>query len=149
MKLSTVMPRRPPFGASVRPLRLRPPSMKYAIGNPFGEHRVQVLAKHGGIQRLALEAPAQEERAATPQDRPHDREIEVGAGGDVRRRQPLRMDEVRQQQVVDVAAMVGQVDEPLARRDFGDLVGVQDLDRRRTAGAKSRASTSSPARTTG
>ena len=35
MKLSTVMPRSPAFGASVRPLRLRPPSMKYAIGNPL------------------------------------------------------------------------------------------------------------------
>ena len=90
---------------------------------------MQVLAKHGGIQRLALEAAPQEERAASPQQRAHDRKIQVGAGGSVRRRQALRVDEVRQQQVVEVAAMVGQIDEPLARRDFGELVGVLDLDR--------------------
>ena len=94
----------------------------------LGEHRVQVFAEHRGVQRLALEAPAQEEGAAAPQERAHERKIEVGACRDVRRREPLRVDEVRQQQVVDVAAMVGQVDEPLARRDLDELAAVMDLD---------------------
>ena len=36
---------------------------------PLGEHRVQILAEHRRVQRLALEAAAQEERAAAPQQR--------------------------------------------------------------------------------
>ena len=97
-------------------------------GKALDEHRVQVFAEHRRVQRLALEAAAQEEGAAAPQQRPHERKIEVGARGDVRRCESLRVDEIRQQQVIDVAAMVGQIDEPLARRDLGELFSVVNVD---------------------
>ena len=111
----------------------------------LGQHRVQVLAEHRGVQRLALEAPAQEERAAAPQQRAHDRKIQVGAGRDVRWREPLRMDEIRQQQVIDVAAVVGQIDEPLARRDLGELA-CRGGPRRRRRGVATAARAAAPSR---
>ena len=38
------------------------------------------------------------------------------------------MDKVREQQVIDVAAMVGQIDEPLAGRGLGELLAMVNVD---------------------
>jgi hypothetical protein len=54
------------------------------------QHQVQVFVENRRVERLALEAAAQEEGAATAQQRTDQRQVEVGAGSDVRRRQPWR-----------------------------------------------------------
>jgi hypothetical protein len=53
------------------------------------QHQVQVFVEHRGVERFALEAAAQEKGAATAQQRADQRQVEVGAGSDMRRRQPL------------------------------------------------------------
>ena len=84
--------------------------------------------EHRRVQRFALEAAAQEEGAAAPQQRTDQRHVEVGAGGDVRRRQSVAIDQVGQQQVVDVAAVAGHIDDALAGRDLRQRLEVVHLD---------------------
>ena len=118
----------PAFGVRVRPVRLRPPSMKYSIGKAARQHQVQVLMEHRGVKRLALEAAAQEEGAAAAQQRTDQRHVEIDAGGDVRGRQAVAMDQVGQQQVVDVTAVAGHINDALSRRDLRQCVEVMHLD---------------------
>ncbi len=74
-------------------------------------------------KRVAAEAAANEERAALAQEAADDRQIQVDAGGDVRDGIAVHVDRVRQQQVVHVAAMAGNVDDLVP---FGGLL--QRLD---------------------
>nr|GFD07075.1 hypothetical protein [Tanacetum cinerariifolium] len=55
----------------------------------LGEQRVQVFVEDGGVQRVAFERTAHEERTATPQQAADDRHVQVDAGRNVRRRQPV------------------------------------------------------------
>ena len=67
-KLRTVIDSMPVAGSSSRPVRLRPPSMKYSIECPRAMIARQVLAEHHRIERVAAEAAAHEERAALAQE---------------------------------------------------------------------------------
>ena len=91
---------------------------RHQLGYVFGEHR--------RIQRVAAEAAAHEERPALAQDGAHHRQVEVDAGGDVRRHDAAFVQQVGQQQVVHVAAVAGHVDHFVARRHFLELVQVVD-----------------------
>jgi hypothetical protein len=102
--------------------------MKYSMRKAAVDHQVQVLEENRGIQRLALQLAAQEEGAGAPQDRADDRQIEVGAGGDVRHHQAAVENDVGQQQVIDMAAVAGYVDDAVAGRHRGDAVEVVHLD---------------------
>ena len=76
---------------------------------------------------LPRETAADEERAALAQEAAHHRDVEVDAGGDVRQRESLVVDDVRHQQVVHVAAMAGHVDHLIALRHLLERAGVVDL----------------------
>ena len=73
--------------------------------------RAEVAREHGRVRRVAAEAATQEERAATAQQRADHRHVEVDAGRDVRDRIALVVHDVRQQQVVHVAAVARHVDD--------------------------------------
>ena len=92
------------------------------------DHLVHVLAKHGCEHRLAPEAAPQEEGASAPQDRPDQRDVEVGARGHVRRRDPALQDHVGQNEVVDVAAMARHVDDARAGPGLRDGLEAMHVD---------------------
>src|SRR5690606_38155834 len=65
---------------------------------------------------------------ATAQDVADHRHVQVDAGGDVWRRQTVAEQQVGQQQVIDVAAVAGHIDDLLARGDVLHVLQVVDLD---------------------
>ena len=74
-------------------------------------HEAEVLGEHHRIERIALEAAAQEEGATLAQKSPDQRHVEIRAGGDVRNRKSFAINDVRQQQVVHVAAVARHIDD--------------------------------------
>ncbi len=90
----------------------------------FADQLGDVFGKHGGVQRVAADAAAQEERAAPAQHRADDRQVEVVAGGDMRRHDAVLVQQVAEQQVIHVAAMAGHVDDFMPWRDLLELVQV-------------------------
>ncbi len=118
----------PVFGCSSRPVRLRPPSMKYSIEWPRAMMAARYFDEHHGVERVAAEAAADEECAALAQEPPDDRQVQVDAGGDVRDRKAVLVDRVRQQQVVHVAAVAGHVDDFVALGHLAERVDVRELD---------------------
>ena len=91
-------------------------------------HLGEVLHEHGGIERVAGEAPSQEERAAAAQEAAHHRQVEIVAGGDVRHRESLVKHHVGEQQVVHVAAVTGHIDDLAALLDGFEAREIGDLD---------------------
>jgi len=89
---------------------------------------VQVLVEHRGVQRVALEGATHEEGPATAQQAADHRHVEVDAGGDVGRCQAVGEQQVGQQQVIDVTAVAGHIDDLVAMGDFLHLLQVVDLD---------------------
>ena len=83
-----------------------------------------VFAQHRGVQRIALDRAADEERAAAAKDRAQHRHVEVDAGDDVRRHHAAAVEQVAQQQVVHVAAVAGHVDHFVPGRDLLERVHV-------------------------
>ena len=86
-----------------------------ALDEVFQRHAARkqlrhVFAEHGGVERITLEAPAQEKRTAATQDRTQHRQVQVDACSDVRRHDAVLVELVGQQDVVNVAAMAGHVD---------------------------------------
>src|SRR5690606_12345101 len=88
------------------------------------EQGMQVFVEHRGVQRIALECAAHEEGATTAQQAAYHRHIQVDAGCDVRRCQPVGELQVGEQQVVDVAAVAGHVDDFVTA---GDLLHLLDV----------------------
>ena len=84
--------------------------------------------KTNRVERVAAEAAADEERAGLAQVAADDRNVEVDAGGDVRDRKALLVDGVREQHVVDMAAVAGNIDDFVARRDLAQRLRVAELD---------------------
>jgi hypothetical protein len=97
-------------------------------GEALGRDQVQVFVEYGGIEEVALEAAAQEEGARAPHHGADDRDIEVGAGGDVRRHQAAMENYIGQQQVVDVAAVAGHIDDFVVMRGLAHAFKMVDLD---------------------
>ena len=61
------------------------------------------------VQAIAFESPAQIKGTAAAQDCADYRHIEIDAGGDVRQAQPLVVDDVTQQQVIEMTPVAGHV----------------------------------------
>ena len=91
-------------------------------------HHVHVLHEHDRVQPRAAEAAADEERAALAQQPADHRQVQVHARGDVRHGVAALVDHVGQQQVVEVAAVAGHVDDLAGRRQPVEVLGVPDLD---------------------
>ncbi len=66
------------------------------------EHNMHVLIENGGVQRIVSEAPAHEESSAAAQNWPHHRHIQVYARSNMRWHQPVLVEHVGQQQVVNM-----------------------------------------------
>ncbi|MNF53897.1 hypothetical protein D3C84_353040 [compost metagenome] len=92
------------------------------------EQGVQVFVEHRGVQRVALEGAAHEKCPAAAQQAADHRHVEVDPGGDVRRCQAVAEQQVGQQQVVDMAAVAGHVDDLVALGDFLYALDMVDLD---------------------
>ena len=90
-------------------------------------HEAQVFAEHGAVQRIALEAAAQKERAALAQEVPHHRQVEIDAGRDVRHGETLAINHIREQQVVHVAAVARHVDDLGAIADVVQILHVLEI----------------------
>ena len=97
-------------------------------GEALGGDAVQVFVEHRRVQRVVAEAAAHEEGAATAQNGAHHRQVQVDAGGDVRRHQAVAVDHERQQQVVDVAAVAGHIDDFMVAGHLGEVVQVVQAD---------------------
>src|SRR3984893_11069025 len=91
-------------------------------------HETQVLGEYHGIQRIALEAAAQEECPALAQETPDHGHVEIRARGDVRDRESLAVDDVRQQQVIHVAAMAGHINDLGSVGDVAQVFDMLELD---------------------
>src|SRR5450631_710577 len=87
-------------------------------------HEPQVFGEYYRIQRIALEAAAQKERAAFAHEPSDHRHIEIHAGGNMRHRETLTVDDVRQQQIIHVTAVAGNVND---FRAIGDAAQVLDV----------------------
>ncbi|KPX95199.1 Unknown protein sequence [Pseudomonas meliae] len=92
------------------------------------EQRVQVLGENRCIQRVTLECAAHEKRPATAQQAADDRHVQVDAGSDVRRREPVAKQQIGQQQVIDMAAVTRDVNDFMPWRHFLHAFDVADFD---------------------
>ena len=92
------------------------------------QHQMQILVEDCGVERLPLETATQEEGTAAAQDGAEDRHVEVGAGSDVRRRHAVLVDQVGEQQVVDVAAMAGHIDDAEPGGDAQQCIEIVHFD---------------------
>ncbi|MEZ4249014.1 MAG: hypothetical protein R3B99_12320 [Polyangiales bacterium] len=81
-----------------------------------------------GVELLALERPADEERAAPPEDRAEREEREVVARGDERRRERLPVEHHREHEVVDVALVARQVDQGTFARGLANALDAFAVD---------------------
>src|SRR5690606_40787525 len=91
------------------------------------DQRVQVFVEHRRVQRVAPEGAAHEEGAAAAQQAADQRHVQVDAGGDVRRAQAVLEQQEGEQQVVDVAAVAGHVDDLVTMGDLLHAFHVVDL----------------------
>ncbi len=90
--------------------------------------RRQVLHEHHGVERIAAESPADEERAALPEKPPHDRNVEIDTCCNVRDGVAVHVDGIRQQQVVHVAAVARHVDDLVALGDLPERLDVPEVN---------------------
>ncbi len=91
-----------------------PPFNKVLHGITAAEQLAQILPEDGGVELVALEGTANEEGTQTAENRACWPEVQVDTGSNVRRHQPLVIEDVREQQVVHVAAVAGHVDNLVA-----------------------------------
>ena len=92
-----------------------------------GHHETQVLGEHHGVQRISLEAAPQEKGAPLAQETPDHRHVEIHARGHVRHRESLAVDDIRQQQIIHVAAVAGHIDDLRAVADLLEFLDVLEL----------------------
>ncbi len=90
---------------------------------------MQVFIKNRGIEFIVTERPAHKEGTATAQNRANDRHIKVNAGGNLRQLQTVVIQNVRQQQVIDMAAVAGHINNFVV---FADVFQVFDIVQRNT-----------------
>jgi hypothetical protein len=118
----------PVIGASSRPVRLRPPSMKYSIECP----RAMIAARYFMNTTVYNELPRKLRRMKKPpplrRNRPITGRLRLTPGGHVRHRKAVLVDRVGQQQVVHVAAMARHVDDFVAVGHLPQRVDMAELD---------------------
>ena len=85
---------------------------------------VQIFAEHGGIQRVVTEAATHEEGAPASQNGTDNGQVQIDAGGNVRRHQAIAKHHEGQQQVIDVAAVAGHVNNFVIAGHLGQVVHV-------------------------
>ena len=89
---------------------------------------MHVFVEHGGVERVVTEAPTHEERAAASQDGANNRHVQVDAGGNVRGHQPVLIEHVGQQQVINMGAMAGNIHHGIVLGFFLGNADVVDSD---------------------
>src|SRR5262249_46324239 len=72
---------------------------------PFANEEGEIVAKHRLVQVVAFEAATDEIGTGAAKQPPQRPERQIDAGGDVRRTEVVGMKQVRQNQVVEMAAM--------------------------------------------
>ena len=98
-------------------------------GIAAAEQFAKVFAEHGGIELVALKGAANKESAEAADDRSGRPEVEVDARRDMRRDQPLMVQDVGEQQIVHVAAVAGDIDNFMAVvRQLAYALGVMHVD---------------------
>ena len=98
--------------------------LRVALADQEGE----VLAEHRLVELVALEAAADEVGAGAAEQRPERPERQVDPGGDVRRAQVVGVEQVRQDQVVEVAAMARHQHDRVLLHAFHDVVQAAVLE---------------------
>ena len=98
-------------------------------GIAAAEQFAKVLAEHRGVELVALKGAANKERAEAAEDWPGRPEVKVDTRRDVRWHQPLVIQDVREQQIVHVAAVAGDIDNLMAVvRQLAYALGVMHVD---------------------
>src|SRR5699024_926789 len=94
----------------------------------FDEELPHIGVDEGRVEPLPAEAPADEKRAAAPQDRTERKEAEVLAGGDERWDERMAVEDGAQDEVVDVALVARKVDDGAFARGLSDLFAPVFID---------------------
>ena len=99
--------------------RARAPTFDEIFDRMAATHdRTEIFHQHDGIQRIAGKTSANEERPALAQQATDDGHVEIDTRGDVRNRIALRIDRIREQQVIHVTAMTGHEHDFVLLRHF-------------------------------
>src|SRR5205823_2528871 len=75
--------------------------LRVSLANEEGE----ILVEHRGVEHVVVEAAAQEVGAGAAEERAERPERQIDPGGDMRRAQIVRMEQIRENQVIEVATM--------------------------------------------
>ncbi len=89
---------------------------------------MNVSVKDSSIQPIAAKAAPQIKRASAAQYPTDKRQIEVYPRGNVRQLQALSVENIAQQQVIEMAAVAGDVDDFAISGDGVQLVGMVEFD---------------------
>src|SRR5690606_34096399 len=88
------------------------------------EHGVHVFVEHRSVEAIAAKAAAHEKGTAPAQDGAHNRQVQVDAGGNVGDHQAVMEQYIGEQQVVDVTAVAGNIDNSVF---LGSFLGNLDI----------------------
>ncbi len=105
-----------------------PPLDEILDGMTAGHDGREVLHEHDGVQGIAPEPAADEKGPAHAQKPADDRQVEIDSSGDVRHRVAVDVDHVREQQVIHVAAVAGNVDDLVSLRHAFQCLEMSDVD---------------------
>src|SRR5262249_2455773 len=88
----------------------------------------EVLHEDDGVQGVATKTAAYDKRPALAQEAADEREIEVDTGSNVGNGKAIHIDDIRQQQVVHVAAVARDVDDLVVFRGTLQRLHVPEFD---------------------
>ena len=94
----------------------------------FADEVLEVLPEDELVDGIALERAADEVCAGAAEERPHRPERHVDAGEDVRRRQEVLVEDVRQDQVVEVTSVARHQHDRVLLHAFDDALEAADLE---------------------
>ena len=94
------------------------PLDKVLDGGTVGQNPAELFVEYCGVKLLGTKASAQIECSALADKSAENREVHIVSGGYMGRQQSVLINEVGNQQVVDVTAMTGYVDDFVIRRQF-------------------------------
>ena len=117
----------PVRGASSRPVRLRPPSMKYSSGWPRAIMKPRYLVNTAAYSASPLKLRRRKNAPPLRRNRPTTGRLRLMPGGHVRHGEALAVDHVGEQQIIHMAAVTGHVDDLGAVADLVQLLHVLEL----------------------
>ena len=94
----------------------------------LAQHLLHIGIEYSCVEPITLETAPQEKRTTPTQDATDDRQVEIDARCDVREMQTLRIRYVSQQQIVDMTAVTGRIDNLFVLGDFVELLHMVNLD---------------------